>query len=47
MPNSNEPSCCWRTALLTFGVLAGLILLAFLVMADGTAVALVEPATLQ
>lgn len=39
MPNSNEPSC-WRAALLTFGVLAGLMLIIALVASgDATAVA--------
>ena len=40
MPGSNEPSC-WRAALLTFGVLAGLMLIVALVAGgDATAVAL-------
>ena len=39
MPDSNEPSC-WRAALLTFGVLAGLMLvIALLTSGDATALA--------
>lgn len=39
MPDSNEPSC-WRAALLTFGVLAGLMLvIALFAGGDATAIA--------
>ena len=38
MPKSNEPSC-WRTAALTFGILAGLVLVIVLIVGgDATAI---------